>query len=170
MKPKGLRWMADAGEQVDVRVSAPQWGLSEDAARALVRDVMQALRAHQDAMPGGMLEVWFASDEDLHDLNKRFRHQDRPTNVLSFAAPAGQDSQLGQLALACEVCQREARERGLPLEAHVRHLVLHGLLHVLGYDHQTAEEADTMEALERAIMRAMGLHDPYVLKEDAPCD
>ncbi len=157
--------MREREGQVDVRVSTPLWGLGEEAAQALVADVLKALRQHEGALPGGILEVWFADDADLQALNKRFRQQDRPTNVLSFSAPAGQEGQFGQLALAYGVCAREARERGLSLDAHARHLVLHGLLHLLGHDHQDAVGAEQMETRERTIMNAMGLHDPYVLEE-----
>lgn len=162
--------MNDAEERIDTRVSAPGWGLSETGAKALAGEVVGAARAHGIALPGGMLEVWFADDADLQDLNKRFRHQDRPTNVLSFTAPAGQDMQFGQIALAYGVCAREARARGLSVGDHARHLVLHGLLHLLGHDHQSAAEAKQMEALERAIMSAMGLHDPYMLKQEESGD
>ena len=157
--------MTESSEQLDVRVSTPCWGLSEAAAKALVKDVVDAVRSHCGPLPGGALEVWFADDDDVQALNRRFRRQDRPTNVLSFAAPSGQSLQLGQLVLACGVCDREAGARGVDREDHARHLVTHGLLHLLGHDHESNEEAERMEAQERAIMAAMGLHDPYILKD-----
>ena len=115
----------------------------------------------------------FTSDQEVHTLNREWRGRDKPTNVLSFPmltreelldlAPDGPPVMLGDLALAYETCAREAEEKSVPLDHHATHLIVHGLLHLAGYDHETGEEdADKMEALEIEILAKMGIADPYM--------
>jgi probable rRNA maturation factor len=157
--------MATLKREIDVRISGPAWPLNETEAAALVVLVLQAVEAGIGPLRDGTLEVWLASDEDLQALNLQYRDKDAPTNVLSFAAvntdTSHFSSAFGQLALADGVCMREAQARGLELQDHFCHLVLHGLLHLQGYDHESQNEADEMERLERAMMATLGLHDPY---------
>jgi probable rRNA maturation factor len=105
--------------------------------------------------------VLLTSDEEVATLNHDFRAKPGPTNVLSFPAPPNPEDHLGDIALAYGVCAREAGEQGKTLAAHLQHLVAHGVLHLLGYDHQTEAEAEAMEALERAILQGIGVADPY---------
>ena len=117
--------------------------------------------------PSGEVSVLFADDEAVRALNRDWRGKDRPTNVLSFPAepvPGLPDEHqpLGDLALAWETCRAEAEARGVPVLDHAAHLVLHGLLHLIGYDHRNGTEARVMEAIETRAMRALGLHAPYV--------
>ena len=105
--------------------------------------------------------VLLTSDEAVAELNQRFRHKAGPTNVLSFPASANPENHLGDVALAHGVCAREAAEQGKSLEQHLAHLVVHGVLHLLGYDHETDGEAEAMEALERSILASLGVPDPY---------
>ena len=105
--------------------------------------------------------VLLTSDDALADLNQRFRGKAGPTNVLSFPAAANPENHLGDVALAHGVCAREAAEHGKSLEQHLSHLVVHGVLHLLGYDHETDHEAEAMEALERSILESLGVPDPY---------
>jgi probable rRNA maturation factor len=105
--------------------------------------------------------ILLTSDEVLADLNQRFRGKDGPTNVLSFPAPAGAGAPLGDIAIAYGVCAREARDQGKRLEHHLMHLVVHGVLHLVGYDHQSESEAETMETLERRVLEGLGAPDPY---------
>jgi probable rRNA maturation factor len=100
-------------------------------------------------------------DETVRDLNQRFRQQDKATNVLSFPAPRNPEHFLGDVALAYDVCAREAAEQGKPLAHHLQHLVAHGVLHLLGYDHIGDDEAEAMEGLERAVLAGLGVPDPY---------
>jgi len=95
------------------------------------------------------------------DLNQRFRGKAGPTNVLSFPAPANPEAHLGDIALAFGVCAREAAQQGKTLANHVQHLVAHGVLHLVGWDHQTETEAEEMEAMERRILAGFGVPDPY---------
>lgn len=115
----------------------------------------------------------FTTDAEIHALNREWRGRDKPTNVLSFPmltrdelldlAPDGPPVMLGDLVLAYETCAREAEEKSVPLEHHASHLVVHGLLHLAGYDHETSEEdADKMEALETRILAKLGIADPYM--------
>ena len=116
--------------------------------------------------------VLFTSDADVHALNKEWRGKDKPTNVLSFPmleredlldlAPEGPPEMLGDIALAAGTCAREAAEKGVPLETHATHLLIHGLLHLAGHDHVDSDaQAEAMEALEIAALAKLGIGDPY---------
>ncbi len=110
------------------------------------------------------LAIRLVDEEESRQLNHRYRDKDRPTNVLSFPAdlPAVVDSPLlGDLVICTPVVLREAREQGKTADAHWAHMVVHGVLHLLGYDHQNAEQAAEMEAMEREILGSMDLPDPY---------
>ena len=103
-------------------------------------------------------------DETLADLNARFLGKTGPTNVLSFPAPANPEGHLGDIALAYGVCAREAAAQGKTLAQHLSHLTVHGVLHLLGYDHLSDGEAEAMEALERTVLEALGVPDPYAVE------
>jgi probable rRNA maturation factor len=119
----------------------------------------------------------FTSDAEVRALNREWRGKDRPTNVLSFPmlerddllalGPDGPPELLGDIALAYETCAREAADKGIRLEHHAAHLIVHGLLHLAGYDHETsAEDAAAMEALEIKALALMGIRDPYGDREE----
>lgn len=119
-----------------------------------------------------MVSLLFTTDAEVHALNREWRQRDKPTNVLSFPmleraeleglAPEGPPVMLGDIALAQETCAREAAEKGVTLEAHAAHLIVHGLLHLAGHDHvENDEEAEAMEALETRILAKLGIADPY---------
>lgn len=105
--------------------------------------------------------VLLADDEAVQELNRAHRGQHKPTNVLSFPAAPTAAPHLGDIALAYETCAREAAEQGKSLADHLKHLVAHGVLHLLGWDHQTEAEALAMEARERDILAGLGTPDPY---------
>jgi probable rRNA maturation factor len=111
------------------------------------------------------VSLLLTNDLAVQALNARFRDQDKPTNVLSFPAPTNPERFLGDVALAYETCAKEAAEQGKPLAHHLQHLVAHGVLHLLGYDHRTDAEAQEMEGLERAILAGLGIPDPYAAGE-----
>jgi len=99
-------------------------------------------------------------DAAMRALNRRFRGADKPTNVLSF--PSGEEEGfLGDIALARETCIREAQEKGLALRDHAAHLIIHGMLHLIGYDHELDEDATAMERRETEILSALGIADPH---------
>ena len=118
------------------------------------------------------LSVRFGDDAEVRALNANYREKDAPTNVLSFpmvprdlieSLGLGDDGEvlLGDIVLAHETCEREAREKDIPLADHVTHLVIHGTLHLLGYDHMVEHEAEAMEAMETRALVALGIADPY---------
>lgn len=142
---------------IDVEVEAADWS------DALAEAEFIALTAAVAAVGGGEsrdVAILLTDDETVRDLNARFRGQDKPTNVLSFPAPDGTGS-LGDIAVAFGVTAREAQEQGKPLAHHLQHLVAHGVLHLLGYDHLEDAEAEAMEAEERRILAGLGVPDPY---------
>ena len=109
----------------------------------------------------GDVTILLADDATVRDLNARFRGKDASTNVLSFPAPETARPHLGDIALAHGACAREAVEQGKLLADHLSHLVVHGVLHLLGYDHQADAPAEVMEAMERDILLKLGVADPY---------
>ncbi len=124
------------------------------------------------ANPRLSASVLLTSDAEIRALNRDWRQRDRPTNVLSFPmlergdllalAAEGPPELLGDLALAHETCAREARDKGVSLEDHAAHLIVHGLLHLAGFDHKiSTQDADAMEALETKALAIMGIADPY---------
>jgi probable rRNA maturation factor len=124
------------------------------------------------ANPRLIASLLFTSDAEVHTLNREWRKHDKPTNVLSFPmleraemgalAAEGPPVMLGDIALAYETCAREAAEKGVTLEVHAIHLIVHGLLHLAGHDHvDSDEQAETMEALETRILAKLGIADPY---------
>jgi probable rRNA maturation factor len=139
----------------EVAIASPAWREALPNAEALIQDTAGAVDAEGEAA------VLLTDDAEIRDLNARFRGKDTATNVLSFPAGPNHWGRLGDVALAYGVCEREARDQGKPLADHLRHLVVHGLLHLLGYDHEDEGEGDEMEALERLILSRMGVPDPY---------
>ena len=124
------------------------------------------------ANPRLVASLLFTSDAEVHVLNREWRERDKPTNVLSFPmlerdeleslAAEGPPVMLGDIALALETCAREAADKGVPLEHHAAHLIVHGLLHLAGHDHVHSDaEAAAMEALEIKALAQMGIADPY---------
>ena len=151
----------------------PDWaGLAEKALDA-VTDATTPL-----ANPRLSTSLLFTSDAEVQALNRDWRGKDKPTNVLSFPmltsaelgclAPDGPPELLGDIALAFETCALEAGEKAIPLEHHTAHLIVHGLLHLAGHDHETSpQDAAVMEALEIKALASMGIGNPYC---DAPLD
>ena len=124
------------------------------------------------ANPRLAASLLFTSDAEVHELNRKWRGKDQSTNVLSFPmleraellalATEGPPELLGDVAVALETCTREAADKGISLEQHTAHLIIHGLLHLAGYDHETSpSDARTMEALEINALARMGIADPY---------
>ncbi|MEZ8879944.1 MULTISPECIES: rRNA maturation RNase YbeY [Vibrio] len=114
------------------------------------------------------LTVRIVDTEESHQLNHDYRGKDKPTNVLSFPfeAPLGMELDLlGDLIICRQVVEKEAEEQNKPLLAHWAHMVVHGSLHLLGYDHIEDDEAEEMESLETEIMQTMGFEDPYILEK-----
>jgi probable rRNA maturation factor len=150
---------------VDVVVEAEGWP-PEEALIVLVEAAVAAAGARADVEPGpAEFVVAFADDARVRELNRDFRGKDSATNVLSFPAPDDLPGPgprlLGDVVLARETVAAEAAAEGKSIENHVRHLVVHGFLHLLGYDHETDAEAEQMERLETEVLAALGVPDPY---------
>ncbi|MEZ9324758.1 rRNA maturation RNase YbeY [Vibrio cyclitrophicus] len=114
------------------------------------------------------LTVRIVDTQESHQLNHEYRGKDKPTNVLSFpfeAPPGIELDLLGDLIICRQVVEKEAEEQNKPLLAHWAHMVVHGSLHLLGYDHIEDDEAEEMESLETEIMQTMGFEDPYILEK-----
>ena len=109
------------------------------------------------------MSLLFTDDAAVRDLNAAWRGKDKPTNVLSFPAHDSAEGWLGDIALASGVCLKEAGDRGIAPADHVRHLLIHGFLHLHGYDHQADAEAEEMEAIERRALARLGIADPYAV-------
>lgn len=112
--------------------------------------------------------VALTGDAEMRILNRTWRGKDTSTNVLSFPADdeIGDPSFLGDIVLAYETVLTEARERSIPIEDHVAHLVVHGVLHLLGFDHADDAQAEQMESLERTALASLGIADPYAEPEE----
>lgn len=120
--------------------------------------------------PQAEVTVRIVDEEESHQLNHEYRGKDKPTNVLSFpfeAPPGIEIDLLGDLIICRQVVEREAKEQGKPLMAHWAHMVVHGSLHLLGYDHIEDDEAEEMESLETEIMQSMGFEDPYIAEKQS---
>ncbi len=164
---------ADAGEEWD---SHTDW---EDLARCAVLTAVRSSRHGRLVKSDLAIEVSvkFTSDDEVKSLNAAWRGKNKPTNVLSFpmmdlaalqSLPSGEGGEilLGDIVLAHGVCAAEATEKGVPFQTHAAHLVVHGTLHLLGYDHETSDEdADEMEWVEREALAAIGISDPYAVTE-----
>jgi probable rRNA maturation factor len=161
--------------------SSPEWDSSHDWSALAERAVRAAVAQSEWA---GLIEsrlaaevsVKFTTDDEVRALNAEYRGKDKPTNVLSFpmvdpdllealATAGAGEALLGDIVLAEGICAREAADKGVGTQEHAAHLVVHGALHLLGYDHEESEgEAEAMEEVERRALAALGIADPY-LKE-----
>ena len=146
---------------IEVQIEDAGWTALLPQAERLAKAAAEASLAALPAPPTGDLVVLLTNDAEVRDLNARFRDKDQPTNVLSFPAGDNPHGHLGDVALALGVCAAEAKAQDKPLADHLRHLVAHGVLHLVGYDHQDDGEAEAMEALEREILARLGVPDPY---------
>ena len=145
------------------------WDSKTDWPALAERSVLAAV-AHSDfpAIADTEVSVKFTSDEEVRQLNATWRGKDKATNVLSFPMadePEGAPM-LGDIVLAQGVCAREAAEKNVAVEIHATHLVVHGTLHLLGYDHETGDaDAGEMEEIERKALASLGISDPYAVTE-----
>jgi probable rRNA maturation factor len=167
---------------IEVAVQRDGWDATVDWDQVAERAVHAALHAS----PYGWfiarnfiaeVSVKLTDDEEVRTLNRDYRHKDKPTNVLSFplvqrdlleglANSDDGEVLLGDIVLAEGVCAAEAIEKGIAPEIHATHLIVHGLLHLLGYDHEGDAEAEAMEEIERAALASLGIGDPYAIDDD----
>lgn len=154
------------GISVEATVEAGPWG-AEAQWRPIVERVAAAVADRPELIVPDEAELSLLLTDDAHIrvLNKQWRDQDKPTNVLSFPSADEDDDEpgplLGDVVVAYETTAREAAEEGKSFDDHFTHLLVHGLLHLFGYDHVEDEEAEEMEAFETAILAGLGVADPY---------
>ncbi|MGB3722833.1 MAG: rRNA maturation RNase YbeY [Pacificimonas sp.] len=161
---------------VETEIAAGDWPDDDWPARArAAAEASTRATAHAHLVTGRMtceLAVRLSDDTEVKTLNGQYRGKDKPTNVLSFPLvqadllPAMTNSDdgevlLGDIVLAAETCAREAAEKGISLTDHATHLIVHGTLHVLGYDHEAEAEAEEMERVETSVLAGLGIADPY---------
>lgn len=167
---------------MNLDIDAEDWpegdwdGLAERAAAAIGKVTPELANTRLE------VSIMFTSDEQVHALNKQWREKDKPTNVLSFPMLEREEllaleadgpsdmppAPLGDIALAFETCEREAEQKARPLADHAAHLIIHGLLHLAGYDHElSSADAEEMEQLEIKALALMGIADPYNGSETA---
>lgn len=150
-----------------VTVACPLWSEHVPAVEALSKAAAAAAFQAAVSSPGpAEAALVLADDETVKKLNRDYRGKNRPTNVLSFPAsdgtePDGAPVLLGDVIVAFETADREASEEGKSLADHLSHLIVHGMLHLMGFDHQTEEEAAEMERLEVEVLAGLGIADPY---------
>ena len=155
---------------LEIIVEAPAWNALRGVKPALRRAISAAAAPMQ--LEESELAIVLTDDAAIRELNRRWRGSDKATNVLSFPAhglvpPGSGPRPLGDVVIAYETMAREAQEQGLPLTHHLTHLAVHGFLHLLGYDHESDTEAETMEQLERDILARLDVPDPYATREEA---
>ena len=150
--------------------TATAWKRAVPDLEAQVRAASRAVLRHMKPRRGrSEIAVRLSGDRDVRRLNRDFRGKDKPTNVLSFpsgdeTSPRGAPLMLGDIAIAYGTVAREAAAQGKSVRDHLLHLVIHGVLHLLGHDHQRSAEAQRMENLERDLLAGFGIADPYALE------
>jgi probable rRNA maturation factor len=151
--------------EVDIVINSPAWAEALPELAELAGRVVHETHAHSGARLAEACElcIAFCDDEEIRALNAQWRGQDKPTNVLSFPTPGelAKKPLLGDIVIAYETVAREAGEQDKTLADHTAHMIIHGFLHLIGYDHETPAEAEAMEALERGAAKALGMNDPF---------
>lgn len=156
--------------EIDVAIEGGDWP-SEAELAAMAKTAFSAVMDVLELEERFNVSLLFTDDAAIQKLNQQWRGQDKPTNVLSFPAgesPVEMDIELlGDIALAYETVSREALVEGKIFDHHLTHLLVHGFLHLCGYDHETSDEdAEEMETLERAILARLAIADPYAIDDD----
>lgn len=153
---------------VNIDTDEEAWRLLLPEAAVLATRAVNAAATALDTTPGDTeVDVVLSTNDEVAVLNAQWRGKPKPTNVLSFPAaagmvlPPGAPRPVGEIILAAGVVAREAAEQDKPLEHHFTHLVVHGFLHIMGYDHQNDDEAEQMESLEKEILANLGIPNPY---------
>lgn len=155
-------------KHIDIAIQYDSWNETFSDIDALVQAAVAQILSALDTPKLGELSIALVSDADIQILNRDYRGKDKPTNVLSFPATNTLDGPapiLGDIVLALETVIREAEEKPTTLEAHLSHLIIHGFLHLQGYDHETDDTAAEMEALEITALAALNIDNPYEIHD-----
>jgi probable rRNA maturation factor len=161
----------------EVLVVADAWQAEPDVEAVIQRAVAAAAEIADADIGEAELAVMLTDDAGIRTLNLNWRGIDKPTNVLSFPAlpptgavgPDDAPRMLGDIAIAYETTRKEADDEQKPFDHHLSHLAVHGFLHLVGYDHETDDDAETMEALEAEILAQLGIPNPYADSDPHAC-
>lgn len=156
--------------EIDIAIAGGDWPPTDNLSAMLKAAVDATVKQLGFADKTSELSVLLTGDEEIRSINAQWRSMDKPTNVLSFPAvqliPGDSPGPLlGDIIMAQETIVREAAIDGKTFDAHFSHLAVHGLLHLLGYDHENDEDAEVMEGLERQILAKLGIADPYFVPD-----
>lgn len=149
---------------IDIAVQCADWKDALSDIDGLAERSLAGIMAQLEAPKHGELSIALIDDVQIRTLNRDFRHKDKPTNVLSFPND-GPAPLLGDIVLAFETVTREADEKSISLEHHIAHLLIHGFLHLQGYDHETEADAAEMEALEITALASLNIDNPYEIQD-----
>ncbi len=157
----------DNHNQIEITVEEPRWQKALPNCDSVVQTIVQiVLETVATYLTAYEISIVLANDNFVQKLNRQYRDQDKPTNVLSFptmdSPTPNRPIILGDVILAYETIKRETEEQNKTLEEHFSHLLIHGVLHLLGYDHQTPAEAEAMEAIEVNILAEFNITNPYI--------
>lgn len=159
--------MDNFGTPVDVIVKDEGWTALVDKPEMLCPHVIDTAKSVLETCQQGEISIALVNDADIRQLNKTYRHKDKPTNVLSFPND-GPALILGDIVIARETVQREAKAAQLSLQDHLTHMLVHGFLHLQGYDHENDPDAVIMEALEIKALALLNIDNPYKIHEPSP--
>ena len=156
--------LPDLPFNMDIAISHASWSEAVPDIKALSLIAVSQIMHDLETPKLGELSLAFINDAEIQALNRDYRSKDEPTNVLSFP-DNGPAPLLGDIVLAYETVEREAAEKSVPMAHHITHLIIHGFLHLQGYDHQTETEATQMEALEIKALAALNIDNPYEIPD-----
>jgi probable rRNA maturation factor len=149
---------------IDIAIETEAWEAFDDPASLAEAVIGQSIsQSGVRVADGAEISIVLCDDAFIAGLNRKWRQLDKPTNVLSFPSggPIASTPVLGDIVIAFETASKEAAEAAKPLRDHVAHLLAHGFLHLIGYDHNADAEAEAMETLERSVLARLGIADPY---------